>query len=112
MFTTDLDDDEVQEGSSKLLEVSFADKDGNPAAPTSISYNVYCTTTSTEHRGNTAITPATSITITLTGDIDNTINNQDNRYEIRRVTLIGVDSLGNALNRDFFYRVINLGAIV
>ena len=86
--------DNVNEGSTAWLTVTFLDKNKEPEAPTTIFYRIDCLTTATAIKAETPVTPAaSSVEIELTV-MDNRIVKQSNKYEKRLVTVsctYGVD---------------------
>ena len=80
----------VVAGSTSYLTVNFFDEDGNPAAPSTLSYKVDNLDTGAAIRASTSITPSTSVEITLTADVDNVAPTSSNAYDTRRVTVTGV----------------------
>lgn len=99
--------DIVDEGSTSELTVEFKDKDGQPAAPATLTYRVDCLTNDQEVRGDTVLTPAATVTIKLT-PTDNAIIDQGNDVEERLVTVKAGYGADDAENRDYRYAVRNL----
>lgn len=81
---------QVIAGTTSYLTANFFDEDGNPSAPASISYKVDNLDTGASIRGATSVTPASSVEITLTADVDNVAPTSPNAYDTRRVTVTGV----------------------
>jgi hypothetical protein len=100
----------VNEGSKAWLTVSFYDRTGVLAAPTTLTYQIYCLTTDTVVRVATALGIDTQIDIPLTAE-DNAIINQANGSEIKRVTLIAVYGAGDEIKAQYDYVVNNLSAV-
>jgi len=80
----------VVAGSTSYLTVNFFDEDGNPAAPSTLSYKVDNLDTGDAIRASTSLTPATSVEITLTASLDNVAPVSPNAYDTRRVTVTAV----------------------
>ena len=97
----------VNEESTAYLTVQFKDKDGNLAAPSSASYRIDCLTNGQEVRGDTALTPASSIEITLT-DTDYAIIDQTNSVERRLVTIMASYGAGDDINDEYEHDLKNL----
>lgn len=98
---------DVRERSTAYLTVSFRDKDGNLAAPTAANYRIDCVTTGAAIRGVTALTPASTIQITLT-PADNAIVQTKDVRETRRVTVHAEYGAGDEVNDQYDYDVVNL----
>ena len=101
--------DSVNEGSTAYLAVTFRDRDGNAAAPSSVSYRIDCLTTGQEVRGDTVVSPGSSIEITLAPS--DTAILDGNSYERRRVTVQAAYSGGEAINAQYDYQVKNLTGV-
>lgn len=97
----------VDEGSAAELTVTFKDKDGQPEAPASLTYRVDCLTNNQQVRGDTALSPAATVTIQLTPS-DNAIIDQNNAKEKRLVTVKANFGADDADNREYTYEVKNL----
>lgn len=97
----------VNEGSTAYLPIEFRDKSGALAVPASISYRIDCATTGEAIRAPSAVTPASSIELTLTPQ-DNRIVTASNRAERRRVTITAAYGADDAATGDFEYDVRNL----
>ena len=95
------------ERSTAWLTVSFKDKAGALAAPASANYRVDCLTTGTAIRAETALTPASSIEITLTPG-DNAIVAAANVRETRRVTIKAAYGAADEIKDQYDYVVENL----
>jgi hypothetical protein len=102
--------EQVNEKNTSYLTVNFLDKDGNAALPDSISYTVRCETTGTAIRAATAVGAATSVTITLDSS-DNTIQDTDNKTEIRNVTITALYGATDQISQEYRYELVNLGGI-
>lgn len=98
--------DEIKEGTSRTLTVSFKDKAGAAATPSSVQFRVDCDTTGLNVRPLQAATPpAASMDITLVA-ADNVRKGVNNPFEIRRVTVIADFPGGNRLVEEFRYQVL------
>lgn len=97
----------VNEGSTAYLTVTFLDKDGNQAAPTSITYRIDCLTTGTQVKGDTVVTPAAQVEITLGAD-DNAIQDQTNENEERLVTIEASYGASDGVKDSYRYILRNL----
>lgn len=99
--------DIVNEGSTAYLTVTFLDKAGAQAAPTSISYRIDCLTNAQEVKDDTAVVAGASVEITLT-PADNAIIAAANSQERRLVTVTATYGASDAVKADYEYRVRNL----
>ena len=97
----------IDEESSAYLTVTFKDKDGQPAAPSSASYRIDCLTNDQEVRADTDLTPAPSVEIHLDSN-DNAIINQDKQTETRLVTVKATYGANDGINAPYKYNVRNL----
>lgn len=88
------------------LYLVFKDEDNEFDAPATVSYRVYCVTTQTLLVDLTSLTPASEISIALTGDLV-TIQNTDNKRERRRVCVYAEDSNGRSVTKCIEYEVLN-----
>ena len=96
----------VNEKDSFQCPVSFKDESGAAVTPTSISYQILDAETGTTIRGATTVTPASSVTITLTFD-DTTLVTSTRRQEERilQVTSVyGTDVAGKAIQKTDTYQ--------
>ena len=98
--------DEINEGSSGFLPVSFTDKDGVLEAPTSISYRIDDDASGDEVLGDTAITAASSIEIPLPPSVNVSIGTA--RTQKRLVTVTATYGVDDAIQSVFNYSLINL----
>lgn len=55
----------VKAGSTAWLTVTFTDKDGNPAIPINVTYDVVCLTNRSIVQADASVTPGESVEITL-----------------------------------------------
>ena len=98
----------VNEGSTCYLDVSFKDKEGVLAAPTSISYRIDCITNDEEIKDDTVFAPpASSIEIEI-DSTDNAIIDQDNNSERRLVTVTGTYGAEDKIVEEYEYDLINM----
>ncbi|MCK5613136.1 hypothetical protein KAR91_65285 [Candidatus Pacearchaeota archaeon] len=98
----------VNEGSTCYLDVSFKDKDGVLAAPTSISYRIDCITSDQEIKDDTDFgAPAASIEIEI-DSADNAIIDQANNSERRLVTVTGTYGAEDKIVEEYEYDVMNM----
>jgi hypothetical protein len=98
----------MRERSTAYLTVTFKDKNGAAAIPSSIVYRVDCATTGEALRAETAIVPASQVEITVNAD-ENAIRNEANKTEVRCVTVVA--TYGDSTDRvsdSFEYKVENL----
>lgn len=100
----------VNEKGTLYVTVKFYDLDDDLFTPTSADYRVDCLTSGYEIRDWTAITPATSVTVTLTGE-DNRIVDSRHSREIRQLVVRYVDEAGNEQKSQAQYRVDNLQGV-
>ena len=103
----------MNEKSTASVVVKPYDKDGNAATPNSMTYRIDCLTSGNSVKTETILTPATSVTITIT-PTENAMQVATNDYEIKEVTVTsefnptpGVDTLIETHK----YRVQNLNAV-
>lgn len=97
---------QIKEGNeSTTLKISFYNQDSNLYTPTSISYKVYCVTTETVVKTATSLSPASRVTIDLTGDLV-ALQDSTNEKEVKRVCLTIVDDRGYSLSDCYHYEVI------
>lgn len=101
---------EITEQSTGYLTVSFYDKAGALAVPASATYRIDDVVSGSSVRAATALTPASTIEITLTKQ-DNTILNDARRDEQRRVTIISVYSSTDQVTDEYIYGVRNLAKV-
>lgn len=97
----------VTERSTAYLTVSFYDKAGALAAPASLTYRIDDVESNVQVRGDTTLTPANSVEITLT-PTDNAILNLVGGNEQRRVTVTAVYGASDQLTDEYIYWVQNL----
>lgn len=100
----------VNEGTTAYLTVSFKDKAGAAAAPSTLTYSLHCLTTGAVLRNNVSLTAGTSVEITLSAT-DNAMQSQSNRRETKRVTVKASYGAGEAVNSQYDYQVANLSQV-
>lgn len=101
----------IAEKSATILTLNFVDGQGVASAPDAVTYQVDCMTTGTALRAPQALIPAASIDVTLTA-ADNTLVNQSNVRELRRVTVQATYASGEAVNTQVDYLVRNYSGVV
>lgn len=97
----------VNEQSTAYLSVSFRDKAGALATPTAISYRIDDVATGQEIRDDTAVTPASSVEITLTPN-DNAMVSAAREIEVHAVTVDATYGASDAVRARYLYEVANL----
>jgi len=90
---------------SYSVDVTFYNGEGDLSIPASVSYSIYNVTEATEVVAETAVSPATTITISLNGDAV-TLVDSSNKRERSRICVNAIDSNGNSIPRTFEYEVI------
>lgn len=101
----------VNEATTAYLTVTFLDKDGAQAAPSSVSYRIDCLTTGAAVRASTPVTPAASqVEITLDAT-DNAMQSTGNLTERRRVTVTASYGVGDQVQEQYDYLVKNLSEV-
>jgi len=98
---------EVNEDSTAELTVTFLDAQGLPATPSSAALRIDCLTTGTAIQAETALSVASTVTITL-GPSRTVIVNEKNAQERRLVTIRAVYGDDDAIVEQFEYFVKNL----
>jgi len=98
---------EVNERSAARLTVDFYDFDNALSAPTSITYAVYVEGTEFELRADTAVSPASSVTIVL-DSTDTQIVDDSKGRETHCVLIKATYSAGDEVNATFSFDVVNL----
>ena len=97
----------VNENSTAYLTLTFKDKNGNLATPQTIIYNIHCLTNGQEIKGDTNVTPASSVEITITPN-ENRIIDPNNKYERRLVTVTATYNANDEVTAEYEYKVLNL----
>lgn len=100
----------VKEGSTAYLTVTFKDKAGALSAPANLSYRIDCLATGQVVRGDTPLTPASTVEITLT-PADMAILAAGSAYETKRVTVKAGYGAGDAVNDEYSLIVKALGGV-
>lgn len=101
---------ELSEGDSLPLTLSFADVDWVGGAPTTVSYRLDCATTGRTVTDWTALTPGTSVSLTVSAT-ENAILDDGNRRERKVLAIKAIDSSGNQHIETYKYWVRNLQGI-
>lgn len=99
----------VNEQSTAYLTCTFNDKNGQPAAPTSVSYRIDDVGTGNQVRGDTAIAAAPSVEIELNA-LDNAIITAG-KANTRKVTVTATYGANDLLRSDFIYSIRNLAEV-
>lgn len=102
--------EQVNERSTAYLAVTFKDKAGAAQQPTTASYRIDDVATGAQIRGDTALTPGTSVEITLT-PADNAILSPRLAVEEHVVTVTGTYGENDAVRAQYVYAVLNLQAV-
>lgn len=92
-------------GTTSYLTVDFYDEEGAASSPLTISYIVTSLLSGASIRTATSVTPATSVTITLTASQDNGNLPTGEGYDTRRVTVTAGFSDGSAAVSYFDYTI-------
>jgi hypothetical protein len=95
----------VNEESTAYLTVDFLDGNGAAAVPATVRYWVHDCATGALVRGETSVSPAASVTITLAPS-DNVVTGDRNAE--RLVTIIATYGADDQVTREFRYNVQNL----
>ncbi len=99
--------DQVKEGTTAYLTVTFKDKDGAPQTPSSADYRIDNLTTKKVVLASTNIpAPGNPQEIVITST-QNKLHKQKNSKERFRVTVVGNYGAGDAAVDFFDYEVIN-----
>jgi hypothetical protein len=102
--------DYVTERSTAYIAVDFLDKDGEPVAPTSISYRIEDVETGTVVKADTAVAPPA-------GSVEITVAPAENRllpgasYHRRRVTITAEYGVGDQVTTEYVYEVRALAGV-
>lgn len=102
--------DQVNEGSTAYLTVTFLDKNGEQAAPASATWEAHDAVSGTVLQAATAIGVAGEVEITIPPAV-NAILDDSKPWEQRRITIKASYGAADALNGYFDYQVINLSAV-
>lgn len=101
---------DVPEQSTSTVTVTFRDADGNLVVPTNVKYRLDCVTTGTAIKAETSVTPGSSVEITVTS-AENSIQDQDNAYEVKELTIVADDGLPTECHESAKWRVRNLSFV-
>ena len=102
---------ELDEGSDGFLEMTFRDKDGGAAQPTSSYYAIHDVESGDVIRAATTLSPTTGVVEITLNLVDNTMVDPAKDTEERRVTVVGVYGVNNNVQKEFKYRLNNLSKI-
>lgn len=102
--------DTVNERTTSRLTVAFADADGEPAVPATVTYRVDCLTTGEEVVADTALTPAASLALDLGASVQ-AMRGPGNRREVRRVTVSATYGDDDEAHAEYLYEVRDLGGV-
>jgi hypothetical protein len=98
----------VQEGSSFTATAAFRTRSTSAAStPTTIKYRVDCLSTETELAGWTTVTPASSVSIAITGT-HNATQSDANDVETKQLTVMADEGLDTQVRQAVRWRVENL----
>lgn len=97
---------EYHERSSFTATVYFRNSSDAAEAPTTVDYRIDGLTTDTAITGWTSVTPATSVSISVTPTENRVINNR-NRLERRQITVSANRGLSTETRDIVMYKVIN-----
>ena len=100
----------VNESGTLYITAKFYDVNDTLFTPAAADYRIDCLTSGEEIRAWTTLTPATSVTIAVTGD-DTKIVNQARGREIRQLVIRYTDGSGNSTTNQTQFRVDNLRGI-
>ncbi len=101
--------DIINEGTTCYLNVSFLDKTGAAAMPSTVAYRIDCLSTGTSVRATTSVTPGTTVEIVLSAADNAILANLP--FERRRVTVEATYSGSQAVKNQYDYQVRNLSAV-
>lgn len=101
---------EVYEGNTAYLTVAFTDGDGVAALPTAVTWQCHDIKTGEELQAETAVTPATSVEITIPPSV-NTLANADEQRETHRVTIKATYGDDDQATGKYDFVVVGLTAI-
>ena len=93
-------------GTTNYITVSFYDKNGTLAAPSSASWKAIDVETKTEMQSTTVLTPASSIEITVP-DTVNVLVDDTNWVETRRIIVTASYGVGESIVATFDYQISN-----
>ncbi|MBN2392168.1 MAG: hypothetical protein JXR84_15680 [Anaerolineae bacterium] len=98
---------EVNEGTTAYLTVTFLDEDGLAAMPTAATWQCHDVASDTELQAETALTPASSIKITIPASV-NTLVNPHAIQEKHRITLVATYGGDDQVTAEYDFVVIGL----
>lgn len=101
---------QYNESTVAYVDFEVYNKDEELTAPTTLAYQIDCATTGAAIRASTALTPASTGTITLT-PTDTALQSQNNATELRVLTLTANAGLDSQHIEIFQYEVLNLKAV-
>jgi len=101
---------DVNEGTTAYLTVAFLDADGVAALPTAVTWQCHDIQTGEELKAETAVTPGTSVEITIPPSV-NTLVNQGSRRETHRITVRGTYGDDDQVTGKYDFVVVGLLAI-
>lgn len=101
---------QINEGTTGYLTVTFKDKSGAEEAPASASYRIDDVATGAVIRSPTALAAAGTVEITLT-PADNRILNASLKSEMRRVTVVAGYGVSDQVTSEYVYRVNSLSGV-
>lgn len=100
----------VPERTTKYLDCGFLNADNELDVPTGVTYRIDDVKSGRQIVGDTVISPAEEVTITITPE-QNRILNPQNPEEVRKVTVKATYGVSDELNDDFLYVVRNLKGV-
>lgn len=103
--------EQVNERSTAYLTVTFRDKAGAVAAPSTVTYSIHDVQSGAAIRAATPVSAGGSVEIVLT-PADNAILSANSEKELRRVTIEATYGAEDAVRAQFLYYVKNLRAVV
>ena len=95
------------EGTTHYLTAEFLDKNRNPQAPTTVTWQAHDVDTGNELQAATAIAAGETVEITLPPSLNAIINERKGK-ELRRITVIGTYGGDDAVVGQFIYELRNL----
>lgn len=100
----------VNEKSTSYVTATFKDKAGAAQTPSTVTYRIDCLTTGAVILSDTSLTPASSIEITITAT-QNAMQLAGNLRETRRVTVRATYGVGDSINDQYDYDILNLTGV-
>ncbi|NOZ53811.1 MAG: hypothetical protein GXP08_11880 [Gammaproteobacteria bacterium] len=102
---------EVNENSTRYLDIIFKDENDVLAAPNSVVYRIDCVTTGTSVKSDTTVnTPGDTMRINL-NKTETAIVADTNKQELKRVSIIAIYGANDEENDEFDFYVKNLAYI-